>query len=131
MTTVTKKTTKPQVKKPVEKKIELTKEEQEKMDIFNKTIEHMKKYKKIRGFIVLVDAQDNTELDKETGTGLNVACGNGFVLSNLLMNLNENIISNFDKAHQIMKFKQKMEEKEKDVDELLKDMIKIISKTED
>ena len=131
MTTVTKKTTKPQVKKPVEKKIELTKEEQEKMDVFNKTIEHMKKYKKVRGFIVLVDAQDNSELDKETGTGLNVACGNGFVLSNLLMNLNENIISNFDKARQIMKFKQKMKEKEKDVDELLKDMIKIISKSED
>lgn len=131
MTTVTKKTTKPQVKKPVEKKIELTEEEQGKMDVFNKTIEHMKKYKKIRGFIVLVDAQDNSELDKETGTGLNVACGNGFILSNLLMNLNEKIISNFDKARQIMKFKQKMEEKEKDVDELIKDMIKIISKAED
>lgn len=126
MTTVTKKTTKPQVKKPVKNKIELTEEEQEKMSVFNKAIEHMKKYKKVRGFIILVDAQS-----EEEGNGLNVACGSGFILSNLLMNLNEKIIDNFDKARQIMKFKQKMEEKVKDVDELLKDMIKIISKTED
>lgn len=131
MTTVTKKTTKPQVKKPVEKKIELTEEEQEKMDVFNRAIEHMKKYKKVRGFIILVDAQDNAELDKDTGTGLNITCGSGFVLSNLLLNLNEKIIDSFDKARQIIKFKQKMAEKEKDVDELLKDMIKIISKAED
>ena len=63
----------------------------ERMDALKDAIQELQKFKKIKGFMLLVDAS-NDETRENGKNGLRIHCGPMPVLANLYMNIDEEIV---------------------------------------